>query len=233
MFKSKFILYGIIFATAAASQASRAADTDILPALRPTVSEVVKNFAQIPPDRQLELKKVALYIKTQGDSNQQALVTFICTHNSRRSIMSQAWAQAAASYYGIPYVKVYSGGIEVDACNIRTVNALRRAGFAIDGTDTGKNPVYLIRYSAAADPIRAFSKLYDKDGNPTEKYVAVMTCSNADKNCPVVEGSSMRVPLHYEDPKDSDGTPGEDAAYDERCKQIATEMLYLMSLVKQ
>jgi len=37
------------------------------------------------------------------------------------------------------------------------------------------------------------------------------------------------VRLWYEDPKVADGTPMEGVAYDERCLQIASEMLYLFS----
>jgi arsenate reductase len=50
--------------------------------------------------------------------------------------------------------------------------------------------------------------------------------------CPATVGQLLRVPLHYGDPKAADGTPAEAAAYDERCLQVASEMFYLMSLVK-
>ena len=53
----------------------------------------------------------------------------------------------------------------------------------------------------------------------------------ADAACPVVLGDALRVPIRYEDPKVADGTPQEAAVYDERCLQIATEMLYLFSRV--
>ena len=59
-----------------------------------------------------------------------------------------------------------------------------------------------------------------------------MTCSQADKNCPVVEGSTIRIPIHYEDPKVADNTPEETARYDERTEEIGREMFYLMSQVK-
>lgn len=56
---------------------------------------------------------------------------------------------------------------------------------------------------------------------------------HADESCPLVVGASARIPLHYEDPKISDGTPEETATYDARSKQIATEMLYVFARVKQ
>jgi len=58
-----------------------------------------------------------------------------------------------------------------------------------------------------------------------------MTCSDADEACPFVAGAELRVPIRYDDPKAADGTPAETSAYDERCLQIATEMLYLFSRV--
>ncbi len=58
-----------------------------------------------------------------------------------------------------------------------------------------------------------------------------MTCSDADENCPIIHGADFRVSLPYIDSKAMDNTPGETKAYDERCQQIATEMIYLMGRV--
>ncbi|MDH4283503.1 MAG: hypothetical protein OEV36_12670, partial [Myxococcales bacterium] len=65
----------------------------------------------------------------------------------------------------------------------------------------------------------------------TKGFAAIMTCSEADQACPAVPGAELRVSLPYDDPKKADGTPDEEAAYDARCLQIATEMLYLFSRV--
>lgn len=47
----------------------------------------------------------------------------------------------------------------------------------------------------------------------------------------MVHGAALRVLIRYDDPKVSDGTPEEATAYDARCEQIGTEMLYLFSRV--
>jgi len=60
----------------------------------------------------------------------------------------------------------------------------------------------------------------------------VMTCSHADKNCPIVQGASIKIATPYEDPKVADGKPNEAEIYNERCKQIATEVMYTFSLLK-
>ena len=59
-----------------------------------------------------------------------------------------------------------------------------------------------------------------------------MTCSQADKACPVVKGASSWVAVPYDDPKEFDGKAQETAKYDERCRQIAAETLYVSSKVK-
>ena len=223
-------------ATAAAllcmSAVASAKDTDVLPALKPMIDQITKEFDQIPAERQLMLKKTALFIRSKLQAKETPQLTFICTHNSRRSHLSQIWAQTAAAWYDVVGVKTFSGGTEATACNERTIAALTRAGFAISNSTPGeKNPVYLVKYSGQAEPIRAFSKVYSAEGNPKENFVALMTCDHADKNCPVVEGAVMRVPVHYVDPKVSDGTPQEAATYDERCRQIAREMFFLMKQV--
>jgi hypothetical protein len=155
--------------------------------LNPAVASYVKaaagEFDRIPAERKKTLEKVALYVQSRIASGQEARLTFICTHNSRRSHLAQVWAQTAACYYGIPSVKTYSGGIAATACNARTVAALERAGFGTRKTGSDKNPVYQIAYSPWQEPMRAFSKVYGDTPNPTRDVCAVVTCDHADRSC--------------------------------------------------
>lgn len=153
-------------------------------------------------------------------------MTFICTHNSRRSHLAQVWAATAAARYGFSQVYTYSGGTEATAFNSRAVAALERAGFDVLKTSDDRNPVYHVRYAADAAPLTCFSKVYDQAPNPGDGFCAVMTCGDANERCPVVHGAAQRIAITYEDPKSADGTPAEAARYDERCAQIAREMLY-------
>jgi hypothetical protein len=109
---------------------------------------------------------------------------------------------------------------------------MRRAGFTIEDATTGDNPVYLVQYADDRPPVRAYSKLNNADDNPKDGFIALMTCSAADKSCPVVEGAVARYAIHYLDPKLCDDTPTETAAYNERCREIAREMFYIMSEVR-
>jgi len=200
--------------------------------LKSYIAESFKTFDKIPAERKVDLKKLAEYVEGRIKDGQQAKLTFICTHNSRRSHMAQIWGQAVAAHYGIPNVETFSGGTEATAFNPRAVAAMQRAGFEIEKTTSGDNPIYLVRYDDDKEPMQTFSKVYDHDPNPTDDFCAVMTCSDADKNCPVVLGASLRVSIPYEDPKAADGTDQETAVYDERCRQISSELLYIFSQVK-
>jgi protein-tyrosine-phosphatase len=189
-------------------------------------------FDQIPAERKEQLKKLAMYIRSQASSELPAKLTFICTHNSRRSQLAQLWAAAGAAYYRIDMVETFSGGTEATAFNARAVAALERAGFQIEKVSEEANPRYRVYLATKGTPFVCFSKIYDADPNPKKNFCAVMTCAQADKNCPAVAGASLRLAVPYEDPKVADDTPGEVDKYDERCAQIAREMLYALSLVK-
>ncbi|GAB4408423.1 MAG: protein-tyrosine-phosphatase [Bacteroidia bacterium] len=222
-------------ATAPATADTPTADESPAPGLNADVqgyaARVIAEFDQIPAERQQALQKIALYIKSQHAAGQPARLTFICTHNSRRSHMAQIWSAAAAVYYGIEGVETYSGGTEATAFNSRAVSALQAAGFVITADEPGDNPVYAVSYAEGRQPLRAYSKKYDAEGNPTANFCAVMTCSEADKNCPTVAGAALRVAIPYEDPRNYDGTDQEAAQYAERMHQIAREMFYLFSQV--
>jgi len=207
------------------------ASVQLLPPLQKFVTSLPAGFSAIPEDRKKQLDKLALFVKTSRASGETARVLFICTHNSRRSHMGQLFATVAAAYYNLDHVETFSGGTEATAFNPRAVAAMERVGFTITNPG-GSNPHYSVAYASNRPAVETFSKKYDDVTNPKEGFVAVMTCDQADKNCPVISGAALRLPLHYVDPKASDGTPQESATYDERARQIATEVFYAFSRVK-
>src|SRR3954469_21208247 len=223
-----------LFLIGCSSERDHASNNQLLQTLEPYVHEVANGLALVPAERREVLDAIAGKIVTQIKTGQSANLTFICTHNSRRSHMSQIWAQTAASYYGLENIRAFSGGTQATACNCRTITAMRTAGFTIeDATTNTDNPVYLVHYAENRPPIRAYSKLYNADGNPAQNFIALMTCSVADKTCPIVEGSIARFAIHYADPRLCDDTPTETTAYNERCREIAREMFYIMSQVRE
>jgi arsenate reductase (thioredoxin) len=206
--------------------------TTIFPRITTYLQECEKLFHTLPKNRVEELQRIAIAITAHTKQSGSSSLIFICTHNSRRSHLAQIWAKVAADYYDISGVTTYSGGTEVTAFHPNAITALRNAGFDISHGDSTSNPMYSVRYSSVAPALSAFSKRYNDTHNPSQEFFAVMTCSDADKACPFVVGAKERFSLPYEDPKIYDRTPQQDARYAKRCKQIATEMLYIFSRVR-
>ena len=185
--------------------------------------------SQIPADRRKALERISAFIAERVTSGATSRLTFICTQNSRRSQMAQIWAQATARFLGVPGVSAFSGGTEATAFDPRAVSAMIRAGFRIERHAKDDNPVYLVHAGDDLPPVRAFSKAYLDPSNPTEGFCAVMTCSRADRECPVITSADERVLIPYEDPKTFDGTEQESVRYDTTCREICREMGWLFA----
>ncbi len=203
----------------------------LFPMLAENIVAMVADADHIAEERRACLRQLAGFVSQRITAGDPVGLIFICTHNSRRSQMAQIWAQTAAAHFGIRGVETYSGGTEATAFNPRAVAAIRRAGFQAEAVTDDANPIYLVRFSNDSDPIEAFSKVYDQPPNPADGFAAVMTCSEADAACPLVSGARERFAIAYEDPKAFDGTDREYDAYDERCRQIGREMLFVFSHV--
>jgi arsenate reductase len=187
----------------------------------------------VSEERKSVLQPLIDYIQLKVSENNYANLNFICTHNSRRSHLSQVWAQAAAHFYNIKNVHCYSGGTEATALFPMAAKTLENAGFEILTLSEGKNPVYAIKFAENSHPVIGFSKTFDDAFNPQSEFAAIMTCSQADAGCPFIPGAEKRIPVKYDDPKAFDNTPQQAEKYQERSNQIATEMLYVFSKVSQ
>ncbi len=192
--------------------------------LRAYIDARLAEADEIPAERLRALDALADYVAERRAAGEPARLNFVCTHNSRRSHMSMIWF-AAAAHFGLDHVTTFSGGTETTAFNPRAVAAIERAGFRVEKTTDAGNPIYHVRFADDAHALTCFSKVYDQAPNPDAGYAAVMVCGSADRSCPNVPGADRRLVITYEDPKVSDGTKAEAATYDERCAQIAREML--------
>ncbi len=202
------------------------------PALNSVVEKLTKEFNEISAERKEILKGLTTFIQQKKDAGQPVYLNFICTHNSRRSHISQLWAQAAAYFYKVNNVHCYSGGTEATAFNPRAVKAMKDVGFQIVVSKEGSNPVYEVKYAKDATAVTVFSKKYDDPFNHNKDFAAILTCSHADENCPLVIGATVRLPIRYNDPKEFDDTPQESAKYAERVQEIGREILYAFSQLK-
>ena len=198
-----------------------------------TLNDIISSLdiSTISEERKQILDILKTYIQTKKDNHQNINLNFICTHNSRRSHLSQIWAQTMANNFKIKNVFCYSGGTEATAMFTVVEDTLKKQGFHIDKLSNEKNPVYAIKFSDNNNPIICFSKTFDTDFNPSSNFAAIMTCSHADENCPFIAGAEQRIPVRYDDPKAFDNTPQQLEKYRERSIQIATELFYVFSQI--
>ena len=199
------------------------------------IENVIKNLSieSITAERKEILQSLIDFIQNKVTNQQEIRLNMICTHNSRRSHLTQIWAQTASAYFNVKNVFCYSGGTEATAMFPMVAKTLEGQGFKIKTISEGNNPVYSVKYSQNEHPVICFSKKYDDDFNPESHFAAIMTCSHADNGCPFISGAEKRIPITYDDPKAFDNTPQQADKYEERSLQIATEMFYVFSQIKQ
>jgi len=201
----------------------------------PEIDKVIKglHLKSISKERKTVLQPLVDFIQTKATHRQEIRLNFICTHNSRRSHLSQVWAQTMATFFDIKNVFCYSGGTEATALFPMVAKTLKNQGFQILRLSETNNPVFAIKYAENEHPVIGFSKSYEDSFNPTSQFAAIMTCSQADGGCPFIAGAEKRIPITFEDPKAFDNTPQQAEKYTERSLQIATELCYVFSQINK
>lgn len=204
------------------------------PTLFPEIEQVLKGLKPqtVSEGRKVVLRSLTEFIQSKVSNHQEIRINFICTHNSRRSHLSQIWAQTLAAHFNIKNLFCYSGGTESTALFPMVAETLQNSGFQIRSISEGNNPVYSIKYADNAHPIIGFSKRWNDEFNPKSEFAAIMTCDSANEACPFVPGAETRIPITFEDPKTFDDTPQQSEKYRERSLQIATELFYVFSQIK-
>ena len=199
------------------------------------IREIIAQLSteRISEERKRILQPLIEFISSKITKNEEVRLNFICTHNSRRSHLSQIWAQTMANYYQIENVFCYSGGTEATAMFPKVVETLRNQGFEILKLSETENPVYAVKFAENEHAVICFSKKYDDDFNPMSTFAAILTCDSADENCPIVYGAEARFPIKYEDPKKSDGTAEMNETYFNRSLEIATEMKFVFENLRK
>ena len=204
------------------------------PTMFSEIEQVIKglNPQTISVERKAILQSLTDFVQSKVLNHREIRINFICTHNSRRSHLSQVWAQTLAHYFNVKNVFCYSAGTESTALFPMVAETLRNSGFQIKTISKSENPVYSIKYTYNQHPIIGFSKRLDDDFNPKSEFAAIMTCDSANEACPFVSGAEKRIPITFEDPKAFDNTPQQAEKYNERSLQIATELFYVFSQIK-
>jgi arsenate reductase len=115
-------------------------------------------------------------------------VLFLCTGNSARSQMAEAFLRK----YGGAKFEAYSAGLEPKGLNPFTVQVMQEAGIDISGQRSKNVGEYL--------------------GKVLFQYL-ITVCDEAEKNCPSAwPGISKREHWSFEDPAKFEGTPEEKLA---------------------
>ena len=196
------------------------------------ISKRLTEFGRITHDRRLSLERLATLIAGRRAASRNTKVVFVCTHNSRRSQLAQVWTTAAAHHFAIAGIDALSAGTRETEVDRRAIETLERAGFTWTQS-SGHNPIYTVRIGSTDQTLPLFSKTLSDLFEATTDFIAVITCSNADLACPVIEGATDRLFLSYNDPRTADGSPYETDIYDECCRSISREMLYVFSETKK
>jgi arsenate reductase len=112
-------------------------------------------------------------------------VLFLCTGNSARSQMAEAFLRK----YGGEVFEPHSAGLEPKGLNPLTVKVMQEAGIDVSGQASKAVDVYL-------------GKLQFQD--------LITVCDDADKNCPAYwPGVQRRMHWSFEDPAKFEGTEEE------------------------
>ncbi len=163
------------------------------------------------------VKKISQELKSLVNTYKK--VVFICTHNSRRSQLCEVWARILSNRFNLN-LSFFSAGTEKTEVYGEAIKSLERAG--MDFTIVGNN--ILIQ-----NKIELHSKTLDEIKE--DEFISLITCSDAEKNCPIDPRSKKNIKLFYDDPKKYDGTKEESDEYDKTCKLIASELNRIFKLL--
>ncbi len=212
----------------------------LLPKVEEHLSLLTTGYDMLDEDRAVAGQKLVDWIVENHRPGQPLAITTVCTGNSRRSILAATMVSVSAAYYGLPEIRGYSGGTKPSAFNERTVTALREIGIevmkldeeATRGDATTANPKHRIRWGSGPEESSMrtieFSKRYDDATNPSSGFAALIVCSDAEEDCPIIKGASTRIAMPYLDPKAYDGSAIEARKYAERRDDIGRLVLSVM-----
>jgi arsenate reductase (thioredoxin) len=119
--------------------------------------------------------------------NDKPRVLFLCTGNSARSQM----AEALLRHYAGDRFEVHSAGIEPKGVNPYTLRVMDEIGIDVRSQQSKSVSIYL--------------------GRTIFSYV-VTVCSNAEANCPIFPGYTIRIHWPFDDPAAATGSDDEKMA---------------------
>ncbi len=212
----------------------------LLPELRRHAEFLTTSFDLIEPGHHVAIEQLADWIAKNWQPDGQLHVLATCSGNSRRSILSATMGNLAAAYYGFDNVRFHSGGTTPSAFNKRTIATLKEIGFQIEptgeeamrGDPKTPNAIFRVLWGKGLEA-KEFSKSFKDPSNPSSGFAAIMVCTEADAECPVVPGASLRVAMTFVDPKLYDDGPFERGKYAERRDDVGRTFLAVMASARR
>jgi len=192
--------------------------------------EITSSFKYIPSSRLQLLDGIVLEINEFLNNKKNLNFLFVCTHNSRRSQFANVWAEIAATFYNLNSIKSYSCGTEKSIVSKNTIQTLKDLGIRIENHPSIPNAFHAFYGKELF--IDVFSKKYSDPTISKEDTIAIMTCSDADQNCPIIPYAKNRISLNFKDPKRFDNTSSFKMEYQKTGKEIAREIFYIFSKLK-
>jgi arsenate reductase len=134
------------------------------------------------------------------DQQQKTKVLFLCTGNSARSQMAEAWLRQLAG----DRFTVFSAGLEPHGVNPFTIQVMEETGY---------------------DMSEHRSKHLDEFIGKIDFDYLITVCGNADERCPVFPGMGTRIHWPFEDPAAYQGTDEEKLAFFQNIRdQVKTKI---------
>ena len=147
------------------------------------------------------------------------VLVFLCTHNSRRSQICEVWG----SIFSLIYKKeilINSAGTIKTSVHKEIFNVLKKCGVSVNENEEIAFKNLLIKLkSKTLDQIDA------------KKFIAIMTCSDAEKSCPIDSRSVKNINMFFKDPKVYDNTKYMEEEYLKTNSNIAEELNYIFKRI--
>ena len=167
------------------------------------------------PDKNKKNQLDEIVIKIQKSLPITNNIVFLCTHNSRRSQLCQVWGSVLSKIYNID-LKFNSAGTEKTEVYKTVFYCFSNVGIEIKDNKIFYGDLSLSLHSKVLEEIQS------------DKFISIMTCSDAEKSCPSDSRSIRNISMIYQDPKVFDYTEKEKNEYLKSSKLIAEELNYVL-----
>jgi len=187
-------------------------------------TDALGQIDKIPAERKVLLDNLA------AEMTGKRHILFTCKTNSRRTLLLQAWAQAAFLYTGLFNKFALSSGDTITEVYPKIANVLMASGFYCSYAQNGSDKGYIISINDEYPINIILSKNYFGTIDTSHTVIANICADNELSN---ISLNAKHFNLPYQSPSIYDKTEVEKLKYTELNKTIAIEMMYLAQKTKE